>query len=81
MITKSPIKYEDTTMIPPNVDNKVQEKTTKSHPRKHDNTHGKKEVEKKLKGDKINNNIKTKGKCKSNGKFSLLHSTQRNLLL
>ncbi len=67
-------------MIPPNVDNKVQEKTTKSHLRRHD-THGRKEVEKNLKRDKRNNNIKTKGKCKFNGKFSLLHSTQRNLLL
>jgi hypothetical protein len=69
-------------MISPSVDNIVQEETTKSHPRKQNNTHGKKEEEeKKFKGDKRNTNIKTKGKCKSNGKFSLLHSTQRNLLL
>jgi hypothetical protein len=69
-------------MISQSVDNKMQEETTKNHPRKHDNTtHERKEVEKKLKGDKINIDIKVKGKCKSNGKFSLLHSTQRNLLL
>jgi hypothetical protein len=69
-------------MIPPSVDNIVQEETTKSHPRKQNSTHGRKdEDEKKFKGDKRNVDIKTKGKCKSNGKFSLLHSTQRTLLL
>jgi hypothetical protein len=63
-------------MILPSVDNRVQEETTKSHPRKKNNTHGKKEEEeKKLKGDKKNIDIKAKSKCKSSGKFSLLHST------
>jgi hypothetical protein len=69
-------------MISPNVNNRVQKETTKSHPRKQNNTYGRKEEEeKRLKGDKRNINIKAKHKCKSNGKFSLLHSTQRNLLL
>jgi hypothetical protein len=61
-------------MILPSVDNRVQEKTTKSHPREKKNTHGRKEEEEeKLKGDK--RNIDIKAKRKSNGKFSLLHST------
>jgi hypothetical protein len=65
------------------VDNKVQEETAKSLPRRHERgkANGKKEEKKKLKGDKENTKIKAKGKCKSSGKFSLLHSTQRNLLL
>jgi hypothetical protein len=68
-------------MISPNANNKMKEETTINHPKIQDNTHGKKEEKKKFKGDKRNINIKAKGKCKSNGKFSLLHLTQRNLLL
>jgi hypothetical protein len=65
------------------VDNKVQEETTKNLLRRHERgkANGKKEEKKKLKGDKGNTKIKAKGKCKSSGKFSLPHSTQRNLLL
>jgi hypothetical protein len=67
-------------MISLNVDNKMKDETTKSHPKRKDNTHGRKKEEKKFKGDKRNIDIKAKGKCKSYGKFSLLHLTQRNLL-
>jgi len=42
---------------------------------------GKRKRRRSSKEIKKNTNINAKGKCKSNGKFSLLHSTQRNLLL
>jgi hypothetical protein len=68
-------------MISPNAHNKMKEETRKNHPKIQNNTHGRKEEEKKFKGNKKNINIKAKGKCKSNGKFNLLHLSQRNLLL
>jgi hypothetical protein len=45
----------------------VQKETTKSHPRRHDNTYGKKEVEKKLKGDKKHLTSKQKENVNSMG--------------
>ncbi len=62
-------------MVSPSVDNRVQEETTKSHPRRQDNTHGRKE-EKKFKGGKRNTDIKAKGKCKSNASQSPALNTQ-----
>lgn len=70
LIRKSPRKQDDSTMVSPSVDNRVQEETTKSHPRRQDNMHGRKEEEKKLKRGKRNTNIKAKGKCKSNASQS-----------
>ncbi len=63
-------------MISSSVDNRVQEETTKSHPKRQDNTHGRKEEEKKLKGGKRNTDIKAKGKCKSNASQSPALNTQ-----
>jgi hypothetical protein len=76
LIRKSPRKQDDSTMVSPSVDNRVQEETTKSHPRRQDNMHGRKEEEKKLKRGKRNTNIKAKGKCKSNASQSPALNTQ-----
>jgi hypothetical protein len=80
LIRKSPRKQDDSTMVSTSVDNRVQEETTKSHPRRQDNTHGRKEEEeeeeKKLKGGKRNTDIKANGKCKSNASQSPALNTQ-----